>query len=70
MTPFLENMPLSARLAFWSASQFENFNLPNQITKKSLILNPFKTEKLIASALCHGIKKMVVSDIEEVIKIQ
>jgi hypothetical protein len=64
MSPFLNNLPKNAKLGFWSAQQFENPSISEQTFKNSIVLNPFKTEKLILSALCKGIRKMLVSDIE------
>lgn len=63
MTPFLSKLPKNAKLGFWNAQQFDNSSISQQTLQNSIILNPFKTEKLILSALCKGIKKMLVSDI-------
>lgn len=35
-----------------------------------MIINPYKTDSLVREALKKGITRMIVSDIEEVVKIQ
>lgn len=66
----LNQLPSKPSLAFWSTAQFENSGKNNRILENSLIINPFKTEKLIRTSLTKGITKMLVSDIDEMVKIQ
>lgn len=54
--------------SFWSAEQLKS-ELPQQVLAKSLIVNPYKSGKLIAEALEKGVSQMVVSDIDELSKI-
>lgn len=54
--------------SFWSAEQLKS-ELPHQVLAKSLIVNPYKSGKLIAEALEKGVSQMVVSDIDELSKI-
>lgn len=70
MTPFLSNLPSNTKLGFWSLAQLSNVNLSQKTLKNSMIINPYKTDSLVREALKKGVSRMLVSDIEEVVKIQ
>lgn len=68
MSPFMQ-VPQNVSLGFWNSTQLQMPLAQNLKLSNCLLLNPFKTEPLIAQALKEGLRRMLVSDISEMEKI-